>query len=233
MKTTYTVNWHTREDAAAAGLLEVTPDAVVFTPADGSAAVEVPFSNVPAVRRFASTVEIDRRGEGPIWVESAVAGALASRLEAVVELAATVRTLRAQHDRIDEELRELRFAVGCLADISDASEHEIRLLAIDVMRRIVRHAQREERDLYPAVRQLLGGDSLVEAMVFDHRAIEGEARDLVRVDPDDRVRLACVFDRLDALVTTHIAKEEAILFPLLEGQGSTSTLIDSRSFIAR
>lgn len=221
MKTTYSVNWRTSEDAGGAGLLEVTPDAVVFTPADGTAAVEVPFSDVPAVRRFASTVEIERRGDGPIWVETAAAGALATRLGAAVELARTMRTLRAEHDRIDEELGQLRIAVGCLADLTDACEHEVALLATDMMRRIVHHAQVEERELYPAVEQLLGCDSLVDAMVFDHRAIEGEARELVRVDPGDRARLACVFHRLDALVTTHIAKEEAIVFPLLESRAGS------------
>lgn len=222
MKTTYTVNWRTRDDAAAAtGTLEITEGAVVFTPADGGAAVEIPFSEVPAVRRLSSAVEIERRRGGPVWVESAAAGALATRLGAVVELAETVRTVRAEHDRIDEELGELRIAVACLADLTDVCEREVALLATDLMRRVVRHAQVEERELYPALKQLLGGDSLVDAMVFDHRAIEGEARDLVRVDPGDSARLACVFHRLDALVTTHIAKEEAIVFPLLESRAGS------------
>jgi hemerythrin-like domain-containing protein len=218
MNTTYSVNWRAGKDATTAGTLEVTPDAVVFTPSDGGAPAEVPLADVPAVRRWSSAVELDRKGGEAVWIESTAAGALGARLEAAVELAETLRSLRAEHDRIDEELAELRVAVACLADLTDVREHEVGLLATDLMRRIVDHAHVEELELYPAVARLLGCAPLVEALVFDHRAIEGEVRDLVRVDPDDRARLACVFHRLDALVTTHIAKEESVVFPLLESR---------------
>jgi hemerythrin superfamily protein len=97
-------------------------------------------------------------------------------------------------------------------------EHEVRLLATDLMRRVLDHAQVEERELYPSVRRMLGCGPLVDAMLFDHRAIEGEVRNLIRVDAGDLELLACVFHRLDALVTTHVAKEESIVFPLLESR---------------
>jgi hemerythrin-like domain-containing protein len=215
MTTTYSVNWRSGDDAGTTGTLEVTPAAVVLTAADGVVA-EVPLADIPAVRRWSSAVELDRRDADSIWIESAAAGALGARLEAAVELADTLRSLRSEHERIDRELAELRVAVGCLTDLTGAREHEVALLTTDLMRFIVEHAHVEERDLYPAVERTLGCGPLVEAMIFDHRAIEGEARELVRIDPDDCERLARVFHRLDALVTTHVAKEEAIVFPLLE-----------------
>lgn len=218
MTTTYSVHWRTGKDPEVAGLLEVTPDAIVFTPAGGGLAAEVPLVDVPAVRRYSSTVELERQGEEPIWIHSAAAGVLAPRLEAAVELAEILRTLRAEHDRIAEELGELRTAVDALPELTEARVHEVGLLATDLMRRVVRHAQVEERELYPAIGGLLGFGPLVEAMLFDHRTVEGEACQLVRLDPCDCARYACVFHRLDALVTTHIAKEEAVAFPLLESR---------------
>lgn len=218
MIVTYSVSWRTGEGAATAGLLELTQDAVVLTTADGVLVEEVPFADISAVRRWSATVELERRTGDPIWIESVAAGVFGAHLEASVESAKTLGGLRAEHDRIDDELAELRVAVGCLADIADGREHEIALLATDLMRRIVEHAHIEERDLYPAIEQLRGGPPLVAAMVFDHRAIEGEIRDLIRIDSGDREQLACLFHRLDALLTTHIAKEETVVFPLLESR---------------
>jgi hemerythrin-like domain-containing protein len=219
MTTTYSVNWRDGKGAAVAGRLEVTPDAVVFTPAGGDAVASVPFAAIPAVHRHASTVELERRVGDPIWIESAAAGVLEAHLESVVELTEILRTLREEHERIGAELRELRIAVDGLPGLTRAREHEVELLAIDLARRIVRHARAEERELYPAVERLLGCGPLVAAMTYDHRAIEGAACELARIDPEDRAGLAGAFHRIDALVTTHIAKEEAIVFPLLEQPG--------------
>lgn len=220
MVTTYTVNWRAGEEAPAAGVLQVTPDAIVFTPADGGAVEAVPFADIPAVRRYSSTVELERLHADPVRIESVAAGILGECLEEAFELAETVRSLRAEHDRIDEELAELRVAVDCLAELDDVRMHETGLLAADLMRRIVHHAHVEEQKLYPAVERVLGCRPLAGAMVFDHRAVEGEACDLVRLEAADRERFARVFHRLDALVTTHVAKEEAIVFPLLEREMS-------------
>jgi len=109
-------------------------------------------------------------------------------------------------------------SVDALPDLTDAVQHEVGLLATDLMRRIVHHAHVEEQELYPVLEKMLGCGHLVEAMLFDHRVIEGGACDLVRIDPGDRARLACVLHRLDALLTTHVAKEETIVFPLLESR---------------
>jgi hemerythrin-like domain-containing protein len=218
MTTTYSVHWRPGKGAAVAGLLEVAADAIVFTPADGGVAAEVPLADVPAVHRNASVVELERRTGAPIWIDSITAGVLGECLEAAVELAEVLRALREEHDRIDAEVGELRTVIDALPRLTDRREREVGLLATDLMRRIVHHAHVEEQELYPAVEQMLGCRPLVEAMLFDHRAIEGEARDLVRIDPGDRARLACVFHRLDALLTTHVAKEEAIVFPLLESR---------------
>ncbi|HEY8030332.1 MAG TPA: hemerythrin domain-containing protein [Gaiellaceae bacterium] len=216
MKTTYFVNWQAGSGSAVAGVLEVKPAAIVFTPADGGAVAAVPLADVQIVRVCPSTVELDRQSGDPISIESVAAGALGTSLDTAVKLAETLRSLRSEHHRIDEELGDLRVAVDCLADLTNVRGCEIGLLATDLMRRVVHHGQVEERELYPAVARLLGCESLVEAMLFDHRAIEGEVRDLIHVDSGDPAGLACVFHRLDALLTTHIAKEEAIVFPLLE-----------------
>ena len=218
MATKYSVNWQAGNGSAVPGVLEITPDALLFTPADAGVVAEVPFSEVPTVRRRASIVELERRSGDRIRIESVAAGHLGATLEGLMDVAETLCSLRAEHDRIAEELGELRTAVDALPDLTDVCEHEVRLFTIDLMRRVVHHARTEERELYPAVARLLGCGPLVEAMLVDHRAMEGEARDLVRVEPGDRACLACAFHRIDALLTAHIAKEEAIVFPLLESR---------------
>jgi hemerythrin superfamily protein len=218
MTTTYSVNWRVGDDKAVPGLLEITPDAVHFTPAAGGPVAEVPFAEVPAVHRLSSTVELERRSGDRVRIASAAAGILGAELEALMDLAEKLRSLRAEHDHIDEELDALRTVVDALAGLTEAREQEVRLLIADLMRRVVHHARIEERELYPTVRRRLGCSPLVEAMLFDHRAIQGHACELVRVEPGDCTRLTCAFHRLDALLTAHIAKEEAIVFPLLESR---------------
>lgn len=213
MTTTYAVRWRTGGDSAF-GVLEITADAVVFTASDGAVA-DVPLADIPAVHRSSSTVELERRSGDAIRVESAAAGIIGVRLEAALELAATLRSLVAEHERVRRELADLRLAVGCLADLTDSREREVAFLATDLTRRIVDHCRREEQRLYPVVAASSGCAPLVELMIFDHGAIEDEAHELACVDAGDSVQLARVFHRLDALLTAHVAKEEAIVFPLL------------------
>ncbi|MCW3020596.1 MAG: hypothetical protein JWN10_2904 [Solirubrobacterales bacterium] len=216
MRTTYAASWQEDGGAAIPGRLEVTPEAVAFTPAGGEEPDEVRLADVSVVRRQPSVVELERRNGDPIRIESVAASLLGAAIETVVTHAETLHGLRAEHVSLEEELRELRAAVQVLPELTDVRCHEFGLVAIDLMRRIVRHARVEELELYPAVERLHGGGPLVEAMLFDHRAIDEEACELARVDRADRVGLMREFHRLDALVTTHIAKEETIVFPLLD-----------------
>jgi hemerythrin-like domain-containing protein len=216
MKTTYSASWQEDGGAAVPGRLEVTPEAVAFTPAGGEEPQEVRLADVSVVRRRPSAVELERRSGDPIRIESVAASVFGAGIEAIVARAETLHGLRAEHGSFEEELRELRAAVQVLPELTDVRCHEFGLVATDLMRRIVRHAHVEELEVYPAVERLPGGGPLVDAMLFDHRAIEEEACELARVDRDDRACLMREFHRLDALVTTHMAKEETIVFPLLD-----------------
>lgn len=217
MNTTYLVNWQAGDEPPLEGRLEVTQEAVAFAPQGGGDRAEVPFSCITAVRRCGSVVEIDRRSGAQVLVESIAAEALGSRLEAAFGRSELLRSLRAEHDRIAAELGRLRAAIERPSGSGDAYASDVDALAT-LVRHIARHVRAEERELYPAVDRLLGCRPLVEAMRFDHRAIEGELHELGRADTAEHGRLGAVFQRLDALLTTHIAKEEAIVFPLLESR---------------
>jgi hypothetical protein len=216
MKTTYSASWQEDGGAAVPGRLEVTPRAVAFTPAGGEEPYEVRLADVSVVRRQPSAVELELRAGDPVRIESVAASVFGAGIETMVARVETLHALRAEHGSFEEELRELRAAVQILPELTDVRCHEFGLVATDLMRRIVRHAHVEELEVYPVLERLPGGDPLVEAMLLDHRAIEEEACELVRIDRDDRACLMRAFHRLDALVTTHMAKEETIVFPLLD-----------------
>lgn len=216
MKTTYSVSWQEDGRAAIPGRLELTPRAVAFTPAGREKPYEVRLADVSVVRQQPSAVELELRTGDPIRIESVAARVFGAGIETMVARVETLHALRAEHGRFEEELRELRAAVQILPGLTDVRCHELALVAIDLMRRIVHHARVEELEVYPVVEGLHGGGPLTEAMLLDHRAIEEEARELARTERDDRACLMREFHRLDALVTTHMTKEETIVFPLLD-----------------
>ena len=216
MKTTYSASWQEDGGAAVSGRLELTPRAIAFTPAGHEEPHEVRLADVSVVRRQPSAVELELRTGDPIRIESVAARVFGADIETMAARVETLRALRAEHGSLEEELRELRAAVQILPELTDVRCHEFALVTIDLMRRILHHARVEELEIYPAVERLHGGGPLIEAMLLDHRAIEEEACEFARIDRDDRACLTREFHRLDALVTTHMTKEETIVFPLLD-----------------
>ena len=199
MVTTYWTRWQDGSQDAREGFLEFGAGAIVFRPNGFTNVVEVRYDDLVAVHRTASVVELERRSGGPIRIECVAAPVLAPALEHAVELADRVRSLHEEHTQIAEELAQLRKAIDA---------HRLAELAA----RLRAHADAEERELFPALALRLGSGPLLEAMRLDHRAIENELRSFPRGDDELQLR---ELDRLDALVTAHMAKEEEILFPLV------------------
>jgi len=133
------------------------------------------------------------------------------------KLAQTVRKLRRDHERMVEELACIRVVVDALPHLPQADLEDFNAALARLSRNLERHAETEEREVYPALRRQLGGARLEAAMVADHRAIEATATELTALGPDRPACLAALLHRLDALVTLHIAKEEEIVFPAVPG----------------
>ena len=75
------------------------------------------------------------------------------------------------------------------------------------------HAHAEEGSLYPAAAAQLAGKLLVTGMIDEHRAIAGLVTELG--DATSPVRAAAAARALAAAFTTHLAKENDLVVPLL------------------
>ena len=100
-----------------------------------------------------------------------------------------------------------------LAD-ADGSDAERRSLVAEICLHLTVHSRLEEEMFYPAVRQALGENELVEEAEAEHRGIEEAMDDLRAMDPSDEG----YDDRVDVLresVEHHVAEEEGSMFPMV------------------
>ena len=102
------------------------------------------------------------------------------------------------------------------ADLADAdgSDADRRALVAEICLQLTVHSRLEEEMFYPAVRQALGENELVEEAEAEHRGIEEAMDDLRAMDPADEG----YDERVDVLresVEHHVAEEEGSMFPMV------------------
>ena len=102
------------------------------------------------------------------------------------------------------------------ADLTDAdgSDRDRRALIAEICLQLTVHSRLEEEMFYPAVRQSLGENELVEEAETEHRGIEEAMDDLRSMDPADEG----YDERVDVLresVEHHVAEEEGSMFPMV------------------
>jgi hemerythrin superfamily protein len=100
-----------------------------------------------------------------------------------------------------------------LAD-ADGSVAERRSLVAEICLQLTVHSRLEEEMFYPAVRQALGENELVEEAEAEHRGIEEAIEELRAMDPSDEG----YDERVDVLresVEHHVAEEEGSMFPMV------------------
>lgn len=134
--------------------------------------------------------------------------------------AADVERLRAEHQRLAPVLDHLDTAIGRLASMHP---HEAlpALTALDTLlqAQLLPHESADDRDVYPAIAGLLGGDDPMAAMSHSHREIfrlhrsfsAGIAR--LKTQPADTALLHDLqrsLHALDAILRLHFAQEEEI-----------------------
>jgi hypothetical protein len=81
---------------------------------------------------------------------------------------------------------------------------------------LARHAEAEERELFPAVARRLRHPAATGALVFDHELVRERARALNATDPNDIEALQALLYGLYAVLDAHFRKQERLYLPLLD-----------------
>jgi len=113
------------------------------------------------------------------------------------------------------EVAQLFDEYADLADAdADGSDRNRRALVAEICLQLTVHSRLEEEMFYPAVRQSLGENELVEEAEAEHRDIEEAMEHLRSMDPADEG----YGERVDVLresVKHHAADEERSMFPMV------------------
>jgi len=151
-----------------------------------------------------------------------------------------MQPLRDEHSELRSTIEGLRVA----ADRIGHADPELVLRGVDescefLHEQLLPHVRSVERVLYPVIDRVLRNPRATEAMVFELEEIERlvaqltVARDHVTADlitVDDADLLRRTLYGLYALVRVHVAKEDAVYFPLLEdrlSRGEWHDLLES------
>lgn len=139
--------------------------------------------------------------------------------------AAAVQAVEQHHAQLAGALtthvETLLSAVGGIAGSGhDAVEQARRQLVDFCTSELLPHAAAEEESLYPAAAAMEPARLLVEAMVAEHRVLEGLVEQ-VRTTPGP-VRAAAAGNALRVLFEVHLAKENDLILPLIAADPSVS-----------
>ncbi|MEY9931520.1 hemerythrin superfamily protein [Catenulispora sp. GP43] len=117
-----------------------------------------------------------------------------------------IAVLRDDHERVAELFEKVQDHARF--------RHRRKELADQVVIELVRHMVAEEQHVYPIVRDAVDGRSVVDHALTADAAAEALMRRLEPLEPTDEV-FDQVFIKLMAATRSHVADEEARLFPCL------------------
>jgi iron-sulfur cluster repair protein YtfE (RIC family) len=122
-------------------------------------------------------------------------------------------------DRLTAEHEELLPRVNWLADLALAGDPSVPA-EIDALAEVLQvpldgHISLEDDVLFPAYAGATGEQGIVQVFFDEHREIQKLRDELLalRRGPSDARALAAAFLRLSDVLTDHMAREEAMLFP--------------------
>lgn len=141
--------------------------------------------------------------------------------------------LRHEHRDIMTQMADLRVVVRDLTTRGEAALPDalpvLRRIAVLTETQLARHAQQEDEALFPALERLLGADSSpTSAMRAEHADIHTQAaslRSLLATGSPAAALRACAED-LIAQLDSHFAREEEMLFPMIEELLDDTTLAE-------
>jgi hypothetical protein len=117
-----------------------------------------------------------------------------------------------------QDLEKIRVTAAELPSISPA-ERRRRVAAVLRFTEgpLARHAEAEERELFPTVVRRLRHPAATGALVLDHALVRERTSALKAADPHDIEALQALLYGLYALLDAHFRKQERLYVPLLEG----------------
>ncbi len=117
-------------------------------------------------------------------------------------------SLKADHRRVEE----------LFAQFEEADKRKRVQIAEDVLRELTVHALLEEELVYPAVREVLEEEDLVDEAIEEHHVVKLLIKELHKMKPGDE-RYATKLKVLGELVRHHVEEEENEIFPQAEEAG--------------
>ena len=143
-------------------------------------------------------------------------------LASTAEDAAAVEAVREHHAELAGRLAaHTEHLLRMVAAADSAAFGQARAAAADFCtEQLLPHAAAEEAALYPAAGALPQTKLLVEAMIAEHRVLEGLVRDLGEATEPPRVAAAA--HALRVLFDTHLAKENDLILPAVAADPAVS-----------
>jgi len=143
-------------------------------------------------------------------------------LASTAEDAAAVEAVREHHAELAGRLAaHAEHLLRMVAAADSAAFGQARAAAADFCtEQLLPHAAAEEAGLYPAAGALPQTKLLVEAMIAEHRVLEGLVRDLGEATEPPRVAAAA--HALRVLFDTHLAKENDLILPAVAADPAVS-----------
>jgi iron-sulfur cluster repair protein YtfE (RIC family) len=124
--------------------------------------------------------------------------------------------LQGEHEQILRDAEWMRLQAARVPSLSLEERQALVTEALERLRRIGIHTAAEESIFYPVLARLLGTAKIGEALAADHRYVHARMQYLAETDPASTAALQAILYGLQAVITTHIEKEDEILLPLVE-----------------
>ena len=122
-----------------------------------------------------------------------------------------IELLTADHRRVEKLFKEYEK----LVEDEEASYNDKEALAATICAELTIHAQIEEEIFYPAARDILDEEDLVDEAVVEHASAKDLIAQLADMSPDDDLYDAKV-KVLSELIEHHVEEEEDEMFPKLK-----------------
>lgn len=142
-------------------------------------------------------------------------------------MAEVTQSLRQEHDDLRPEIENLRAVADCIGAFSRVHlQRSVDAIYEFLAHGLIPHAEAEEEVLYPAVAKVLGSPQATTTMSRDHVEISRLSEQLrvfrARISQPDfdqagANELRRLLYGLYAVVKLHLAKEEEIYLPMLDG----------------
>jgi iron-sulfur cluster repair protein YtfE (RIC family) len=125
--------------------------------------------------------------------------------------------LRREHAELLEDTQHLVAAAREMPRLSEDERESMRGRILSFLQdTLMPHARAEEKVLYPEWAELVGFADAAIPMVHDHKAIVARIYQLANASVSDVDHLQELLYGLDALISSHLRKEEELQLPVLD-----------------